>query len=994
MLKSKSFVRKTKKGTVIKIVKEHYLRDDIYCGIDACRICVEQVTPHLNKLPTANSNSCIATPHYIIPDTNIVLHQMDVLEHPAFSDVIILQTVLDELRHRSLPVYTRVRALVADQARRFYVFSNEHARETHVERLDNETPNDRNDRAIRMTIAWYLHHLQQPKNSSGGARTVVLLTNDKANREKAVAAGLLSFPLRQYVESITKEPQLVDMIAPVDESEEVTDNKRFTYDEHYRAEKVVAGLNAGVLYKGKLNITTHNSLEGSVFGRKENAPELNITIVGRSNLNRAMHGDIVAVELLPESQWKSVATELVVEEEEDEEAVEAAAAESSQQQQSASSKAGPKTTPMDVDAPSTARPSGRIVGIIKRNWRPYCGSIDGTMVADTVTTSTLQSVFVNPIDKRIPRIRIQTRQARNLLGKRILVAVDVWSRTSRYPSGHFVKTLGDAGDASTETEVVLLEYDVSYEPFTKQVNASLPVEGEAWVVKSTDFENRQDFRHIDICSIDPPGCTDIDDALHAIRLPDGKIQVGVHIADVSNFVKPGTPMDDEARARGTTVYLVDKRIDMLPSLLGTNLCSIRSDVERLAFSCIWTMTEDAEILDCVYTKSVIKSRASLTYDQAQERLDDSNATDAVSMGIKLLNSLAKKLRAKRVAAGALTLASNEVRFNLKDRVEETQDPVEPEMKELKETNALVEEFMLLANIYVAKKIYSMFPESSVLRRHPSPPSDNFDVLKKAVAAVGDFSINTDTSKTLAESLDRASKADNPYFNKLLRIVTTRCLMQAIYFCSGTIPESEFVHYGLASEIYTHFTSPIRRYADLVVHRLLAACIGYDKVYSADLTNKARVEETCENLNYRHTQAQKASRASVEIYTNRFFKGKALDREAYVIRIMKNGFTAMIPEFGVEGFVYASPKTGVSPFVYDEEQNILVAGYIQIRVFDKIKVRITIEEGDKTGRRAKMVLGLLEPVVPGLPLPDAVSSTTSPSTKRTSVLERSGKKVNR
>ena len=167
------------------------------------------------------------------------------------------------------------------------------------------------------------------------------------------------------------------------------------------------------------------------------------------------------------------------------------------------------------------------------------------------------------------------------------------------------------------------------------------------------------------------------------------------------------------------------------------------------------------------------------------------------------------------------------------------------MKELKDTNALVEEFMLLANIYVAKKIFEVFPDSAVLRRHPQPPKNNFEALIKALEPMN-ISINPETSKSLAESLDRAN-TDDPYFNKLIRIMTTRCMMQAQYFCSGTLSQSDFWHYGLATPIYTHFTSPIRRYADLQVHRLLAAAIGYDKSYGSDLLDKAAVRETCQGL---------------------------------------------------------------------------------------------------------------------------------------------------
>ena len=202
------------------------------------------------------------------------------------------------------------------------------------------------------------------------------------------------------------------------------------------------------------------------------------------------------------------------------------------------------------------------------------------------------------------------------------------------------------------------------------------------------------------------------------------------------------------------------------------------------------------------------------YGQAQMRIDDKNQNDELTLGLRRLNSVAKLLKAERIRQGALTLASNEIRFSLDT---ETNDPTDVIAKELMETNSMVEEFMLLANITVARHIYSVFAQCACLRRHPSPPVSNFDPLIRAAASNG-IEIKCATAKELADSLEQAQCKRNPFFNKMLRMMTTRCMMQAVYFCSGMLPESEFVHYGLAAPIYTHFTSPIRRYADIIVHR--------------------------------------------------------------------------------------------------------------------------------------------------------------------------------
>ena len=376
-----------------------------------------------------------------------------------------------------------------------------------------------------------------------------------------------------------------------------------------------------------------------------------------------------------------------------------------------------------------------------------------------------------------------------------------------------------------------------YRPFSKAILACLPAEGDAWTVPPKDaalegethaakiWQNRVDLRAETICSIDPPGCQDIDDALHAKRLPNGNIEAGVHIADVSFFVRPDTPMDAEAASRGTTVYLVDRRIDMLPHLLGTNLCSLRPYVERLAFSVVWEMTPDAQVVQARFFKSVIASKAAFTYKEAQTRKDDMKQTDTITESIRLLNHLAIKLREARMRAGALNLASPEVRIHLESA--ESSAPIDVEQKEVLETNSLVEEFMLLANTSVARRIYEAYPTTAVLRRHVPPPADNFETLQDILKKRRNMDLDVSSSGALAASLDKCIDKRDPAFNTLVRILATRCMLSAEYFCTGSVARNAFGHYGLAMDMYTHFTSPIRRYADVLAHRqLAAACLLY------------------------------------------------------------------------------------------------------------------------------------------------------------------------
>lgn len=468
-------------------------------------------------------------------------------------NVIILQTVLQELRHKSVAIYQRLRNKISDPKNGFYVFCNEHHRETYIKRDAGESPNDRNDRAIRRAVEWYSFHIAPFQ------ATVSLVTDDKENRKKAIADDISAVSAKQYVESRIDAPELIDLVATTAD-EDLDPANSFAYPEHLSATQISAGLKSGAFHQGVLSISSHNFLEGSVI-IKHDQKEETIHIVGREHLNRGIQGDVVAVHILPRSEWKSSISAIVEEE----------VVRDSKSEPDRIDSLPKESMDVDHDESSDLVPTGKVVGIIKRNWRPFCGTIEAASVQATSSLSAIQSVFFWSMDKRIPKIRIRTRQAQELMGKRIIVSIDNWDRSSRYPSGHFVRLLGEVGDKATETQVLLLEHDVPFTPFSPQVLSFLPEEGENWIVTDVDLPKRQDFRNLDVCSIDPPGCTDIDDALHARKLENGNYEVGVHIADVSHFVKPENAMDLEAQRRGTTVYLVDKRIDMLPSLLGTSM---------------------------------------------------------------------------------------------------------------------------------------------------------------------------------------------------------------------------------------------------------------------------------------------------------------------------------------------------------------------------------------------------------------------------------------
>ena len=902
-----------------------------------------------------------------MPDTNALLNGLDLFEQKSgFYDVIILQTVLEELRNRSLPLYNRVIGLTKGEDKHFYVFFNDFRLETYVVREQGETINDRNDRAVRRAASWYGEHLQHTLKASKQAKqcpAIVMLSDDKENLKKAKAENLSACTLSDYVSGLEDANRLLDMIGASRQGQESRSTAgEQLYPDYFSPSKIMTGIRAGTLHQGIFNVSPYNYLEGSVHVP---AFDKSLLILGRENSNRAVSGDVVVVEVLPKAQWKAPSTKIIEEatlnknENADTEEGEGEAVVTEQERRALQEEVR-KTQGKNTEG--RPQPTARVVGVVKRNWRQYVGHVDSSSGSAANQGRKQQTVFLIPMDKRIPKIRLRTRQADELLGKRVLVTIDSWDQESRYPVGHFVRSLGDLETKGAETEALLLEYDVQYRPFPKGVLDCLPEEGHDWKVPASlndpGWKGRRDLRELLVCSIDPVGCQDIDDALHARPLPNSNFEIGVHIADVSHFVKPNNAMDAEASIRGTTVYLVDKRIDMLPMLLGTDLCSLKPYVERYAFSVLWEITKDAEIVNSSFTKSVIRSREAFSYEQAQLRIDDKSQKDDLTQGMRTLLMLSKKLRQKRMDAGALNLASPEVRVQTES---ETSDPVDVKTKELLDTNSLVEEFMLLANISVAGKIYESFPQTALLRRHAAPPKSNFEELANQLKVKRGFNLRTESSKAVADSLDTCADPKEPFFNTLVRIMATRCMMSAEYFCSGTQSYPEFRHYGLASEIYTHFTSPIRRYADLVAHRQLAGAIEYEQL-DISLHSKPKLEEVCKNINVRHRNAQMAGRASIEYYVGQALRGRVVDEEGFVMKVFSNGFVVFVPRFGIEGLIRLRDLATPEPEgVFDAEEYVLrVSGSIKLEVelFQKVVVRISDVKEEATGKR-KIKLELLK-----------------------------------
>lgn len=890
----------------------------------------------------------------LIPDGDAVLRQADLITklHPAVSELLLLQTTLRVARLKSADVYGRLRTLLTtiQVGKSVAIFSNENHRHAYVDRAQTgESEEKYNIRLIEAAVKWLNVHW-----ASLNIRAVVLTdSKESAYQEKDVPFITIRSIVEKHAELAEVYADHGDDLEKMDtERNDGTDTMkrpRTIYPAYLAERQAKSGVKAGRYFQGTYHPSTYDVTEATVtvcLNPSDKSKRTQVLVVGRENQNRSIDGDIVVIEVFPKAEWK-VPSNLAIDQDDADEDSDAEEAEIS-------------TSAVDKPNHGTqsaeARPTGRVVAIAQRNWRPYCGTI-----SESSYTGGERALFV-PMDRNVPKVRVRSRRVTQLFRKRVLLVIDKWDRNSIHPTGHIIREIGPSEDKEAETEVILIENGITTRKFSEAAMRCLP--DETWKVREEHCKTRWDLRDVTICSVDPPGCTDIDDALHFRRINENEVEVGVHIADVTAFVGHGSVLDDEAAERGCTVYLVDRRIEMLPSLLAGNFCSLRGGEERLAFSAVIRMNNDANVTGVEFGRSVIKSSAALTYEMAQNRIDEArkmqskgkSVVDKVTIGLLGLAEIAKKMREKRMAAGALILASPEVKFKISEAKDEITDVA---MYQMRETNRMVEEFMLLANVVVAQKLLRHFPQCSILRRHPKPSEEMFEPLIRAANCAG-FAIDVSNSKRLNESLadieKQAKATGDEYLGTLLRIIATRSMTQAVYFSSGEVSDPEYLHYGLAAPVYTHFTSPIRRYADVLVHRLLSACLGFASL-PAVLQDSDHMNKYAEAINQRYRCAQYASRASTLLHTVLLFKreGGKLEETARVLRILGNGFVVLVPRYGVEGIVHVDEDR--TPTVDESGSEMRMKGGRSVRVLETVRVRIRIDSAPE--RMDKVIYELMD-----------------------------------
>eukprot|EP00775_Hariotina_reticulata_P008717 gene8717-8898_t len=451
-----------------------------------------------------------------------------------------------------------------------------------------------------------------------------------------------------------------------------------------------------------------------------------------------------------------------------------------------------------------------------------------------------------PLDPRLPKCLVTPSSMAGVsqalcdeasavgLTSRTFVACRVvdWPSGSPFPHVEVRQSLGPTGDIDAGTTALLAAEGVKDEDFSLEVYACLPK--VPWSISEADLKARADFTSWRVFSIDPITARDLDDALSIQALPGRRWRMGVHIADVASFVRPGTALDEEAQVRGTSVYLVQRVIPMLPRLLCEQLCSLQPGDPRCAFSIVWEMDEDGHIYREWAGRSVINSCAKLAYPMVQQMIQ--GCFDPASWQIQLfhgatwddvvfdclaLHGIASRLRAARFASGALRLTNTRLSFAL----DTGGNPVSTSPYVQAEANWLVEEFMLLANMRVAGIIARAFPQHAMLRRHPPPNERKMEELKAAAELLGK-TLDASTAAALQASLAALKQAcPDKATAEVVMLLATKPMQLAQYFCTGEAPDPKaWRHYALAVDLYTHFTSPIRRYPDVIVHRLLAAAL--------------------------------------------------------------------------------------------------------------------------------------------------------------------------
>ena len=578
---------------------------------------------------------------------------------------------------------------------------------------------------------------------------------------------------------------------------------------------------------------------------------------------------------------------------------------------------------------SKRRREGEVVEILERSGRPFVGIYH---TAGDQAWVLMQSRSM-PYDISVDPAEAAAKGAQP--GMKVSAIVEGWRRGENNPHGYISDVLGMPGLNDTEMHAILAEFNLPYRFEPEVENAADQISDQ---ISPEDLKGRKDFRDRLTFTIDPADAKDFDDALSFRRLENGNYEIGVHIADVSHYVTPGSLVDKEARTRGTSVYLVDRTVPMLPEKLCNKLCSLRPDEDKLVFSAVFEMSPKAEVRSRWIGRAIIRSDRRLDYDGAQHIIEAESVpeSDELAFAIRELNRLAGIMKAAERKAGAIDFDRPE----MKVLVDENGKPIDVYEKISKEANWLIEEFMLLANRTVAEYVATAGqmngvparnPKTFVYRIHGEPNEVKLEGLREFAKGFG-YRIENATGHDIAAELNRLldSAKGKPEYAALENLAL-RSMAKAVYSTDN------IGHFGLAFRFYTHFTSPIRRYPDLMVHRLLARYLA-----GGDSVRKEVYEEECRHASEREMVAADAERTSVKYKLVEFMQDKVgQEFDGTVSGITEWGMYVEIEPTKIEGMV--SLREIKSDFFFFDEPRYRLVGRRTHKIFrlgDKVRIKVT------------------------------------------------------
>ena len=532
--------------------------------------------------------------------------------------------------------------------------------------------------------------------------------------------------------------------------------------------------------------------------------------------------------------------------------------------------------------------------------------------------------FVTPDDPKIHRdIYVESKNLQDSkTGDKVAVGNISWDDRMLNPVGKIVEVIGREGTLYSEVTSIAREFGipVSFDKKSLQEAENLNAE-----ITEEEISKRQDFRSKNVFTIDPVDAKDFDDALSIEELDNGNYRIGVHIADVSYYVKAGSSIDKEAAARGNSVYFVGKAISMLPEKLSNYLCSLVPQKDRLTFSVIFEMTNKGVLLNHKIAKTIINSKKRFTYEDVQKIIDIGEGD--YSTEINLLNTLAKILRSKRMKEGSLEFFTPEVEFQL----DESGKPTNILKKEITESNMLIEEFMLLANKTIAERIFSRGNIPFIYRVHDYPDEEKIQEFSRFVKSLG-YSFNPKAGKAAGQFNNLMEQVKGTEEEGVINELAVRSMAKAVYSTKN------IGHYGLGFKNYTHFTSPIRRYADLLVHRILDKTLISKTGKHYSLENLTKI---CEHISATERTAMEAERRSIKLKQLQFLKDKiGYEFSAVISGVMNYGIFVELTDILAEGLIRARDLEG-DFYVLDERKYSLIGKRTkkQFRLGDKITVKL-------------------------------------------------------